>query len=84
MHERHAEVAAACAAGLRIQRMPSGLGEEFGDPSTYPYLIVASPSCHDTSTMRAWYEEDTERRHRFFHQARPLAGSPPFSSTLAV
>ena len=39
--------------------------EEFGDPSTYPYLVVASPSCHDTSTSRAWFQEDEGRRERF-------------------
>lgn len=53
--------------GLRIQRMSAG-DEEFGDPSNYPYLTVASPSCHDTSTTRAWYEEDSERKTRFAKQ----------------
>jgi 4-alpha-glucanotransferase len=40
--------------GLRIQRMPSGPGVEFNNPATYPYLSVASPSCHDVSPLRAW------------------------------
>ncbi len=52
-------------AGLRIQRMPSEPDAEFGDPANYPYMCVASPSCHDTSTTRAWYEEDPSRRQRF-------------------
>lgn len=26
---------------------------------------VCAPSCHDCSTLRAWWEEDEERRHRF-------------------
>ena len=56
--------------GLRIQRMPSEAGQEFGDPATYPYMTVASPSCHDTSTTRAWWEEDAGRRERFYYQAR--------------
>ncbi|CAL8472202.1 g11744 [Coccomyxa elongata] len=51
--------------GLRIQRMPSEPDTEFGDPANYPYMCVASPSCHDTSTTRAWYEEDAARRQRF-------------------
>ena len=67
-----------CAAGLRIQRMPGEPGQEFGDPSTYPYLTVASPSCHDTSTTRAWYEEDADRRHRFFYQVCGLRWHPTF------
>ena len=57
-------------AGLRIQRMPSEPGLEFGDPSAYPYMCVASPSCHDTSTSRAWYEEDPGRRQRFYSSVR--------------
>lgn len=40
--------------GLRIQRMPSAAGVEFNNPATYPYLSVASPSCHDVSPLRAW------------------------------
>jgi 4-alpha-glucanotransferase len=40
--------------GLRIQRMPSEQGLEFNNPATYPYLSVASPSCHDVSPLRAW------------------------------
>lgn len=56
--------------GLRIQRMPSEAGQEFGDPASYPYMTVASPSCHDTSTTRAWWEEDAGRRERFYYQAR--------------
>ncbi|GFP83796.1 4-alpha-glucanotransferase dpe2 [Phtheirospermum japonicum] len=27
---------------------------------------VCAPSCHDCSTLRAWWEEDGERRRRFF------------------
>ena len=52
-------------AGLRIQRMPSEVGQEFGDPAGYPYMVVVSPSCHDVSTTRAWFEEDAGRRERF-------------------
>ena len=55
--------------GLRIQRMPSEVDAEFGDPSIYPYMTVSSPSSHDTSTLRAWYEEDVERRQRYFCKA---------------
>jgi 4-alpha-glucanotransferase len=41
--------------GLRIQRMPSEAGREFADPAGYPYLAVASPSCHDVAPLRAWF-----------------------------
>ncbi len=59
-------------AGLRIQRMPSEPDADFGNPANYPYMCVASPSCHDTSTTRAWYEEDADRRQRFYNNVRPL------------
>ena len=49
--------------GLRIQRMPHDEGE-FGRPNRYPYATVCSPSCHDTTTTRAWYEADRHRRAR--------------------
>lgn len=52
--------------GLRIQRMPSEPDLEFGIPSQYSYMTVCAPSCHDCSTMRAWWEEDEERRCRFY------------------
>ena len=29
-------------------------------------LQVCAPSCHDYSIMRAWWEEDEERRWRFY------------------
>lgn len=52
--------------------MPNEADTEFGDPAQYPYMTVASPSCHDTSTSRAWYEEDTQRRDRFCSDVRCL------------
>ncbi|KAL6225879.1 hypothetical protein ACLB2K_004728 [Fragaria x ananassa] len=52
--------------GLRIQRMPSEPGLEYGIPSQYSYMTVCAPSCHDCSTLRAWWEEDEERRQRYF------------------
>ena len=45
--------------------MPSEVGQEFGDPANYPYMVVCSPSWHDTSTTRAWFEEDDGRQERF-------------------
>lgn len=45
--------------------MPSAPGEEFGNPAEYEYMTVCAPSCHDSSTMRAWWEEDGDRRERY-------------------
>ena len=63
--------------GLRIQRMPSEEGEEFGDPESYGYMTVASPSSHDTTNFRAWYLEDEDRRDRYCAQFGLPAGDAP-------
>lgn len=57
---------------LEIQRMPKG-GSPFGKPGEYPYYSVCSPSCHDMSTIRGWWEENGDRRQRFYrdHMGRP-------------
>ncbi|XP_044964464.1 4-alpha-glucanotransferase DPE2 [Hordeum vulgare subsp. vulgare] len=52
--------------GLRIQRMPSEPGLEFDIPSNYSYMTVCAPSCHDCSTLRAWWEGDEGTRSRFY------------------
>ncbi|OVA13831.1 Carbohydrate binding module family 20 [Macleaya cordata] len=63
--------------GLRIQRMPSEPGLEFGIPSQYSYMTVCAPSCHDCSTMRAWWEENEERRSRFYKNVIGSNDVPP-------
>ncbi|CAK9278762.1 unnamed protein product [Sphagnum jensenii] len=63
--------------GLRIQRYPSTPGQEFGDPAEYNYMVVCAPSCHDSSTMRAWWEEDEGRRSRFFKNTLGFSEPPP-------
>ncbi|KAL5707700.1 4-alpha-glucanotransferase [Ranunculus cassubicifolius] len=67
--------------GLRIQRMPSEADLEFGIPSQYSYMTVCAPSCHDCSTMRAWWEEDEERRSRFYKTMMGLDDMPPARCT---
>ncbi|KAF7803970.1 4-alpha-glucanotransferase DPE2 isoform X1 [Senna tora] len=63
--------------GLRIQRMPSEADLEFGIPSQYSYMTVCAPSCHDCSTLRAWWEEDEDRRLRFFKTVMESDMLPP-------
>ncbi|EFJ19739.1 hypothetical protein SELMODRAFT_268243 [Selaginella moellendorffii] len=63
--------------GLRIQRMPSTPGQEFGNPLEYEYMTVCAPSCHDCSTMRAWWEDDEGRRIRFYKDYLGMSESPP-------
>jgi len=63
---------------LEIQRMPKDSNKEFEHPNNYPYLSVATPSSHDTSTIRGWWEEDTSRSQRFFNQILGEWGNSPF------
>lgn len=67
--------------GLRIQRMPSEPGRLFGIPSEYNYMTVCAPSCHDCSTLRAWWEEDEGRRRRFFQEVVGSNELPPDKCT---
>jgi 4-alpha-glucanotransferase len=62
---------------LEIQRMPKSAGREFTDPAAAPYLSVVSPSSHDTSTLRGWWQEDPQLTARY---AAQMLGS----STAAV
>ncbi|GAC1384264.1 MAG: 4-alpha-glucanotransferase [Ginsengibacter sp.] len=52
---------------LEIQRMPKDPTTEFFHPKNAPYLSVVTPSTHDMSTIRGWWEEDREKTQRFYH-----------------
>jgi len=62
---------------LEIQRMPKGTDNEFGHPADAKYLGVVSPSCHDMSTIRGWWEEDGERTQRFYNHMLGHFGEAP-------
>jgi len=71
--------------GLKIQRMPAP-GEadgKFGHPDRYPYLSVATPSCHDMSTVAGWWESmDQGARQEFWnHMLQRDGGAPGQIST---
>ena len=51
---------------LEIQRMPKKTGLQFFHPKDAPYLSVVSPSTHDMSTIRAWWEEDSFTTKHFY------------------
>lgn len=40
-------------------------------------IQVCAPSCHDCSTLRAWWEEDEERRCHFFQTMMGCDKLPP-------
>jgi 4-alpha-glucanotransferase len=62
---------------LEIQRMPKLLGSEFFNPADAPYLSVVTPSTHDMSTVRGWWEEDREKTRRFFNTVMGQWGEAP-------
>lgn len=62
---------------LKIQRMPRETWVEFDHPHTYPYLCVCSPSTHDMSTVRGWWEEDRPRTQRFYETVMGCTGPAP-------
>ncbi|HTS42986.1 MAG TPA: 4-alpha-glucanotransferase [Puia sp.] len=63
---------------LEIQRMPKDPHREFFHPADSPYLSVVTPSTHDMSTLRGWWEEDRERTQRFFNHELGQWGDAPF------
>lgn len=62
---------------LEIQRMPKQTNVEFFHPNDAPYLSVVTPSTHDMSTIRGWWEEDAEKTKRYFNYVMGQAGEPP-------
>ncbi|MBL7751184.1 MAG: 4-alpha-glucanotransferase, partial [Chitinophagaceae bacterium] len=63
---------------LEIQRMPKDSKTDFFNPASAPYLSVVTPSTHDMSTIRGWWEEDKTRIQRFFNQELGQGGDAPY------
>ncbi len=62
---------------LEIQRMPKNPQTEFFHPNDAPYLSVVTPSTHDMSTIRGWWEEDREKIQRFYNVDLGQQGQAP-------
>jgi 4-alpha-glucanotransferase len=62
---------------LEIQRMPKRMGQEFSRPAEAPYLSVVTPSTHDMSTIRGWWEEDERFSQKFFNLELGRPGPAP-------
>ena len=62
---------------LEIQRMPKNPGQTFSRPADAPYLSVVTPSTHDMSTIRGWWEEDAELTQSFYNHELDLPGAAP-------
>lgn len=63
---------------LEIQRMPKAAGAAFFHPKDAPYLSVVTPSTHDMSTLRGWWEEDRDLTQRFFNEMLGYEGTAPY------
>jgi 4-alpha-glucanotransferase len=64
---------------LEIQRMPKDPKREFFHPNDAPYLSVVTPSTHDMSTVRGWWEEDADKTQHFYtHELGQYGPAPQF------
>jgi 4-alpha-glucanotransferase len=63
---------------LEIQRMPKDITREFFNPAMAPYLSVVTPSTHDMSTIRGWWEEDRAKTQKFFNEELGQWGDAPY------
>ena len=63
---------------LEIQRAPKTDKIEFFHPADAPYLSVVTPSTHDMSTIRGWWEEDRDVTQRFYNQELGHWGEAPY------
>lgn len=63
---------------LEVQRAPKSNEIEFFHPADAPYLSVVTPSTHDMSTIRGWWEEDRGVTQRFYNQQLGHWGEAPY------
>jgi 4-alpha-glucanotransferase len=63
---------------LEIQRMPKDPKRSFFHPADAPYLSVVTPSTHDMSTIRGWWEEDKNRIQQFYNNELGQSGEAPY------
>jgi 4-alpha-glucanotransferase len=63
---------------LEIQRMPKDSKKTFFHPTDAPYLSVVTPSTHDMSTIRGWWEEDRGVTQSFFNKELGQYGGAPY------
>jgi len=64
--------------GLEVQRMPKDPGSQFFHPKDAPYLSIVTPSTHDMSTVRGWWEEDRTNTQEFYNHILGHYGEAPF------
>ncbi len=62
---------------LEVQRMPKDESATFTNLERAPYLSVVTPSTHDMSTIRGWWEEDRELTQNFYNNQLGRSGDAP-------
>jgi 4-alpha-glucanotransferase len=62
---------------LQVQRMPKKMGVAFSNPADASYLSVVTPSTHDMSPLRMWWEEDRSLTQKFYHEVMHGVGNEP-------
>ncbi len=63
---------------LEVQRMPKDPKDAFGHPERYPYWSVCTTGSHDTSPLRAWWEEDRALTQRYYNEVLGCEGDAPY------
>ena len=63
---------------LQVERMPKQNTESFSPPSKAQYDCVVTPSTHDMSTLREWWEEDRVTTQHFYNDGLGHYGNAPF------
>ncbi|MEP7079334.1 MAG: 4-alpha-glucanotransferase [Ginsengibacter sp.] len=64
--------------GLEIERMPKNSESRFFHPNDAPYLSIVTPSTHDMSTIRGWWEENRENTQYFYNHMLGHYGLAPY------
>ena len=63
---------------LQVQRMPKTSTENFSHPKNASYISVVTPSTHDMSTIREWWEDEKEHIQFFYNYLLGHPGEAPY------
>ena len=63
---------------LQVERMPKKNTKSFSPPAAAQYDCVVTPSTHDMSTLREWWEEDRITTQVFYNENLGHYGLAPF------
>lgn len=69
---------------LEIERMPKATDVTFTAISKAPYLSVLTPSTHDMSTLRGWWQEDVHISRKYYQQELHHKGTTPTEASPAL